>query len=61
MIQVSLIYQGVKKLGGELSLNIAEWDENVHHSTVAALKKSPDRHSQICYTFLYIRKDCFAS
>ena len=42
-------------------MNIAEWDENVHHSTVAGLQKSPDRNSQISYTFLYIRKDYLAS
>lgn len=39
-----------------MELNVADWDENIHHSTIAALKKSPDKNAHICFTFLFIRK-----
>lgn len=40
-----------------MELNVADWDENIHHSTIAILKKSPDTNAHIYYTFLFIRKN----
>jgi hypothetical protein len=46
-----------KKLGGEARLNISDWDENTHYSTIAKLDKSPDSKAAICYTFTYYKSD----
>lgn len=60
-MQVCLIAGSYKKLGGDVPVNLIEFDEGIYHTTVAALNNSPDRYSYISYTFLYIRKDFIKS
>lgn len=53
-----LIYlsQGAgKHYGGEVNLDVMEWEENVIHTVLTRVANSPDKNSSLNYQFYYFR------
>ncbi len=55
-LQVYLSQPNERKFGGEVVINVFEWEQNVIHATESRLVNSPDNHSCLKYNFYYFRE-----
>ncbi len=57
IIQIFISTGAERKYGGQVPLNILEWEENVIQKTQAKVINSPDKNSFLNYSFYYFKDD----
>jgi hypothetical protein len=54
-IQVIIMQGASKKLGGNMLLNLLDYEEAQYHETISVLHNSPDKQARILFNFVYFR------
>lgn len=55
-MQLILFLGAERKIGGEVRLNITDWEPNVVHNNISQLVNSPDKQARLAFKFYYFEE-----